>query len=374
VSECRIPVLVGPRQLEWRQRRLLAAPGSGRVRLRTLRTLISPGTELRLFHGEPMADDVWTAARDLERSTPEGRPAAAEPSLESMGYPVGVGYNNVAEVEAIGDGVHHLDVGQRVFSAARHLERFDADAGEIVPVPEGVSDAAAAHAYIATLGLHALRRVQWSPGEPVAVIGLGLVGLCAALVAAACGAELHLIEAIAARRRLASDLLPAARVADPAALPLRDGGGLGPDSLPVVIEAAGGRGPLELALHLLAPRGRLAVMALHPEPLGSLFADAFYRKEISILSSTNDPYAPAGPAASAFSMPANVAFVLGLAARGRLPLERVCTHERRAADIASAYSELSARSAPERISVLLDWRQGQVADHRKAHERTADDL
>jgi threonine dehydrogenase-like Zn-dependent dehydrogenase len=368
VSECRVPVLVGPRQLEWRQQRLPAAPGSGRVRLRTRRTLISPGTELRLFHGEPMAEDVWTAARDLERSTPQGRQAAAadaEPRLEAMGYPVGVGYNNVAEVEAIGDGVHHLNVGQRVFSTARHLERFDADADEVVPVPACVSDAAAAPAYIATLGLHALRRVRWAPGEPIAVIGMGLVGLCAALVAGACGAELHLIEAIAARRRLAADLLPAARVADPAALPLRDGGGLGADSLPVVIEAAGGRAPLELALHLLALRGRLAVMALHPEPLGSLFADAFYRKEISILSSTNDPYAPAGPAASAFSMPANVAFVLGLVARGRLPLERVCTHERRAADIASAYSELSARSAPERISVLLDW---------KAHERTADDL
>ena len=82
-----------------------------------------------------------------------------------------------------------------------HQPVFDAREWQAVKVPEGVETEAAAFAYLPTLGLHALRRGGFTPGLNVAVIGLGLIGFGAALVADAIGAYLACLEISPARRR-----------------------------------------------------------------------------------------------------------------------------------------------------------------------------
>jgi threonine dehydrogenase-like Zn-dependent dehydrogenase len=356
VVTSRQPLVVAPETVDWRVRDLAPHPGPGQVRLRTRLSLVSAGTEVRLYRGEPMAAAVWASMSDLGRFSPHGAPAVvAEADEASVRFPVSVGYNAVAEVVAVGDGVERPAVGQRVFAHARHVELVDLQAWEVVPIPDGVDDLDAAPAYMSTLGLHALRRAGWVPGEPVVIIGLGLVGLCAALVAGACGAELVCIEASPARRAIAQELLPAGSVHGPDAAVSDLTAHLTRRRLALAIDAAGGEAPLRLAMSLLEAGGRVTVLAMHPEPLGPLMAGLFYERELSFVSTSNDPYEPEG-ASGRFTRGANIAFVLGLIDRGRLSLRGVATHTLPATEIGAAYADLASGAHPDMLCAVLDWR------------------
>ncbi|KRB76457.1 NADPH:quinone oxidoreductase [Nocardioides sp. Root190] len=94
-------------------------PGPGEVRLRTL---------LAAIHNH----DLWTI-RGSYGFKPE--------------MPARAGTEAVAVVEAVGEGVDHLAVGQRVASGGTFgawAEQFIARAGGLIPVPDGLSDEVAA--------------------------------------------------------------------------------------------------------------------------------------------------------------------------------------------------------------------------------------
>ncbi|HEY5332192.1 MAG TPA: zinc-binding dehydrogenase [Solirubrobacterales bacterium] len=351
----RQPLLTAKETIGWRSRRLSAAPAPGQMRIRTRTTLISSGTEMCLYRGEPMAAVVWDGMTDLERFTP-GRPVvrSGRDAADAARFPCSVGYNNVGEVVGLGDGVESLGVGQRVFTQARHCELFDVEPWEAVPIPDAIDDAEAAPAYLATLGLHALRRLKWMPGEPVAVIGLGLIGLCAALIADALGAELVLIGRSEPRTRLAASLLPDALIQGPDVAVGDFEAAVAEVAPRVAIEAAGGAAALRRGLSVLGHDGRLTALGMHGEALGPLLSDEFYEREISIVGTGNDPYGGIRPARG-FTSLGNVAFVLDLISRGRLELGGVCTDTRPAAEIATAYAGIATGRSPETVGVLLDW-------------------
>ena len=104
-------------------------------------------------------------------------------------YPRAVGYSNVGIVRAIGADVENLQPGQRVFSLKPHQSAYIAHRSELmVPVPEGVSSEQASLAYLAQLGMAALRHARYESGESVAVVGLGVIGLGTVAIARAMGA------------------------------------------------------------------------------------------------------------------------------------------------------------------------------------------
>lgn len=94
-------------------------PGPGEVRLRTL---------LAAIHNH----DLWTIRGSY----------GFKPEL-----PARAGTEAVAVVEAVGDGVEHLAIGQRVASGGTFgawAEQFVARAGGLIPVPDQISDEVAA--------------------------------------------------------------------------------------------------------------------------------------------------------------------------------------------------------------------------------------
>src|SRR6478609_1410830 len=90
-------------------------------------------------------------------------------------YPRAVGYSNVGIVRGVGSDVADLRIGQRVFSMKPHQSAFLARTSELmVPVPDGVSPEQASLAYLAQLGMAAMRQARYESGESVAVVGLGV--------------------------------------------------------------------------------------------------------------------------------------------------------------------------------------------------------
>lgn len=357
------PLITSPRRIEWRPGRLPDRVPPGMVRIRSLMSLISPGTELRLYRGDPMVEEVWGGFAEIDevtstgmgvlpayRVTPRNQPGEAR-------YPVCFGYNCLGEVVEAGEGVEGPAPGDRVFCLARHQPVFDVAGWQALPVPDGVSDRAAPFAYLPTLGLHALRRGGFTPGGNVAVIGLGLIGMGAALVADALGAGLACFDIHQGRRGRAAAALPHALVLDPReeGMEERIMERFTPFGFDVVLEAAVGPAPLDLGMRLLDDGGRMVAIALHPEDAGPLLSADFYNKQAAVLGTSNAPYVDPSLRRTRFTVSANTAFVLRLHGQGRLDLESLHTHTYPASEAAEAFADLDA-GTEDMVGVLLDWR------------------
>ncbi len=98
-------------------------------------------------------------------------------------------------IDALGEGVTHLEVGQRVLAMTGQgafAEQIVTDAPRVIPIPEGMSDAVAA-GFTMTYGTshHALKqRADIQPGEVLLVLGAaGGVGLAAVELGKLMGAK-----------------------------------------------------------------------------------------------------------------------------------------------------------------------------------------
>lgn len=147
-----------------------------------------------------------------------------------------------------------------------YAEHVVVDAQMLFALPDAVDDEAGTLVEPAAVAVHALARAQLRPGERVAVIGAGPIGLLTALVAREQGAEVVLVSRNPARARSAGQL--GLMTVGPG-----DAGAAGAGDAPaVVMECAGTGAATELALGLVAPQGRVVMvgMALAPFPLDPL--------------------------------------------------------------------------------------------------------
>ncbi|GHE98746.1 hypothetical protein GCM10017786_34600 [Amycolatopsis deserti] len=343
------PVVTAPRTITWQPFELSGRPAPGMVRLTSVRSLISPGTELALYEGREMVDGLNAGFSPAATSLVMD-PLDDETPEQAALFPVALGYNLVGRISAVGEGVNPDRIGTLAFAVARHQAAVEVADWEAVPLPERIDPTVAALYYLPTLGLSALRRVGYQSGARVAVIGLGLVGLCAALVAQSLGADPVCFDTSEQRRDFASKLFGRDRVHDPRCERPRCfiDGGLGAD---IVIEAAGTRASLALAAELAGVRARLVVLGLHSEDLGALFARNFYRKMLDVVFCGNDDYAP--PKAGAPTSLGNVIEIARLEQSGRLPLERLISARAGAHRIEQAFAMI-ANERPTG-AVILDW-------------------
>src|SRR5262249_62090100 len=120
------------------------------------------------------------------------------------------------------------------------------------PGPPGRALAAASLVEPIACSLHALRRAGLRGDERVAVVGAGMIGLAAALVARAEGCDVDVVARHDAQRAAAA----------------RIGAGTEPDGeYDVVVDAAGTESALRTCFALLRPGGTLALVASYWEPV-----------------------------------------------------------------------------------------------------------
>lgn len=180
------------------------APGPGEVLVRTEVTAVSAGTEMLVYRGT-MPPDI---PADATLAGASGEQAAAP-----FRYPARYGYACVGVVHALGDGVGAargeavevgerrrpesddappegdappLRVGARVFLFREHTAWALVAAADVMPVPAGVSALDAAFLPNVETAVSLAMDAAPLPGENVAVVGAGIVGLLLVAVLKRC--------------------------------------------------------------------------------------------------------------------------------------------------------------------------------------------
>lgn len=138
----------------------LPQPGPNEILCRTVRSLISTGTEL----GKISGSFYWTKLPGL------------------------LGYSNVAIIEAVGAQIQDFHPQQRIYSQAPHANFFLIDSpatSRFVPclLPSNIKDEEATFVTHAAVAWYGVCKARLQPGAPVMVIGDGLVGLLVAQLA-----------------------------------------------------------------------------------------------------------------------------------------------------------------------------------------------
>ena len=185
-------------------------------------------------------------------------------------------------------GRHNVCENIRFLSNPNHpgffRELVNLPVSNFLPIPGTMSFGEAALAEPLAIALHSLRLASIAPGETVAVIGAGPIGLLtiAALRAANSG-KVWAVEPLAHRRELARIIGAHVALEPGEALAeiLRATGQRGVDC---AIDCAAGEDTTNQAVQLARNAGRVALTGIHSTPLVSMDGSSMRRKELTIFN------------------------------------------------------------------------------------------
>jgi threonine dehydrogenase-like Zn-dependent dehydrogenase len=182
--------------------------------------------------------------------------------------PGALGHEGWGVVDAVGDGVEGLSVGDRIAALSyRSYAEYDvAEADAVVLLPPSLAGQPFPGEPLGC-AMNILRRSEIEAGQTVAIIGIGFLGAILTRLSAAAGARVIAIS----RRPFALDV--ARRMGAAETIPMDDHHGIIARVKELtsgafcdrVIEAVGKQWPLDLAAELTRERGRLIVAGYHQD-------------------------------------------------------------------------------------------------------------
>lgn len=182
--------------------------------------------------------------------------------------PGGLGHEGWGVIDAVGEGVEGLAVGDRVAALSYHAyAEYDlAEAGAVVPLPPELAGKPFPGEPLGC-AMNIFRRADIRAGQTVAIIGIGFLGALLTRLAANAGARVIAIS----RRPFSLDVAREMGAAE--TIPMEDHSAIIEQVKALtegrfcerVIEAVGKQWPLDLAGELTAERGKLIVAGYHQD-------------------------------------------------------------------------------------------------------------
>jgi threonine dehydrogenase-like Zn-dependent dehydrogenase len=324
--------------------------GATEVRVRTLFSGISAGTELSSYRGtSPHLNKSWDAERRL---FVEGN---SEPS-----YPVtNAGYEEVGEVTELGADVTRLSLGDRIWGTWGHrseavlAEEF---AAERILSPDA-DPRVGMFSHIGAIALNVVLDADIHVGETVAVFGLGVPGQIVAQLARLNGARVIVVDGIASRRELALEL-GADLALDPASGTVAEQiraltGNRGAD---VCLEITGNYRALQEAIRSVAYSSRVVAAGfMQGEGIGLRLGEEFHHNRVQVVVSQISGVSPSLQHRWSRYRLARTAIDLG--SNGTLRLTELISHTVPVEDAPQAYTMLDQRPN-DALQVVLDFAGG----------------
>ena len=318
-------------------------------------------------------DEIWieTEITTLKIGTDRGNYEGAEQVPGAPGYPRWVGDSNLGVVRGVGSAVTRVQVGDRVVTRQPHQSEYITnESASIVKVPDGAHPEDAVYAHLYALSAHCYRKAHFQPGENVAVVGLGVLGLGAVALGPLFGARtvglgnspirLEMAERMGAHAAYLSD--------DPDLQAKLDSftNGVGID---LVILTANPWPAYLTSVQIVRPNGRVSVVSLLgrgelPLDFNPLAMEWFYNKGISIIAVSGPAgylypntiqHSPTEAMQNRFAADHAAAHVLSLMADGRLEPKRLVTHRFHYSEMVKAY-EMAYHREKSMLGVIFSWK------------------
>ncbi len=349
---------------------------SGGVLVRTVASIVSPGTErLLLQFGEKSLLGKARERPDLvrqvvEKVRREGVVSTYQAVMGRLTTPLSLGYSSAGVVEAVGEGADGFRVGDRVACAgagyASHAEVVWVPKNLCALLPEGVTFEEGAFGTIGAIALQGLRLAEPTLGESIVVIGLGLIGQMALQCFKASGCRVLGIDREEGRVTLARELGADEAVisTNPSIIEIVrafcQGGGA--DAV-VITAATESNEPVELAGEICRDRGRVVIV-------GAVKIEVprrtYYEKELDLrLSRSYGPgrYDPVYEE-KGYDYPIgyvrwtenrNMQVFLDLVAQDKVNVGRLITHRFGITEAEKAYNLLSSGDTKTSMGILLNY-------------------
>lgn len=320
----------------------------GQVRVRTIASGISAGTELTAYRGtNPYLTSRW------------------EPSLrlflprdgEGPAYPLdGWGYSEVGEVvEVAGEaepGPEDVRVGDVVWGIWGHRSEAVLDAAALRGhrLPPGADPRVGCFVRFGAIALNAVLAAHACIGATVAVVGQGVLGLIATRYAVLSGALVVAVDRQPRRREVAARM-GARHVLEPSPdLPIRIRRLTASTGLDAAIELSGTYGGLQSATRLVGPDGVVIASGFYQGDGALRLGEEFHHNRVEIIASQIGSV-PSRLHAR-WDVPRLQRTVVELLLRGEPDITALITHTYRLHDAAQAYEMLDTAGG-DALQVLL---------------------
>ena len=310
-------MFTGPGEVELRRQRL-PRPGKGEVVLGASCSLISTGTERRCLDRDFAPGSHWDSW---------------------VTYPFRPGYSLVGATE---DGL-------RMCAHAPHAQRVVVSERQLIPVPDGTSDEAASWFALASIAQIGLAASGMEQGDPVVVIGAGVLGQLVAQLARAAGAvpvivvarsqpRLDIALAHGATHVVAADVAQAREEV----LALTGGNGAA-----VVFDVTGSESVFAAALGLARRRGTVVLLGDAGYPAEQRLGPELLLNGLRVVGAHFEHADTSERRRMAEEFFAAVE-------DGKVVVEDLITNRTHPEDAVSLYASL-AEEDPARLGVLFDW-------------------
>ncbi len=355
---------------------------AGGILVRTVASLISPGTEKMMIEmGRKSLMGKARARPDLVRQAwakawKEGFFSVYKEAMNRLDEPIPLGYSAAGEVIAAGAGVRQFKPGDRVAIAgagfASHAEVIWVPENLAVSIPDGVSYEAAAFVMLGAIALHGVRQAALTLGETAVVIGLGLLGLLSVQFLAAQGCRVVGVDLDPEKCRIAKQLgadltlVPGEHEVKEAVANFTHGRGA--DGV-ILAAAAKDSRPLRLAEAVARERARLVLVGVADL---RLTRKIFWNKELIFTVSKAGGPGSLEPLyeGQGYDYPLslvrwtegrNLQAFLSLVAQGRVQVEPLITHRFPIEEALQAYDLILDNREPY-IGVLLTYPEVRSAE------------
>jgi predicted dehydrogenase/threonine dehydrogenase-like Zn-dependent dehydrogenase len=358
-------------------------PREGQALVKVEASLVSAGTERMVVEfAEKSLVGKARSRPDLvkqvvDKARREGLLNTAQAAFNRLDQPMALGYSSAGTIIALGKGMQGFKIGQRVACAgggyAVHAEYNVLPRNLLTHLPENVDFESAAFTTLGAIALHGFRLAEPQIGENVAVIGMGLLGLLAAQIAASAGCNVLGIDVDPSRIDLASSLgLGAVRRGEAVDSSVAFTANRGFDMILICADTTS-NDPIELAGVIARDRARVVATGA----VGLSFPrKVYYEKEISFINSRS--YGPGRYDLNyeeqgndyplgyvRWTEGRNFEAVVDLMAKGQLQVKPLITHRFDISEATQAYEVITGKKKEKFLGVLLTYPKVETQEETK---------
>jgi 2-desacetyl-2-hydroxyethyl bacteriochlorophyllide A dehydrogenase len=310
-------------------------PGPGEVRVKTIASAVSAGTEMLVYRGEVPQD------LRLDLPTLSG----------SYAFPIKYGYAATGLVLDTGPGVDHLSQGDPVFVHHPHQDVFVAPAQMPVRLPDDLDPVLGVFSANLETALNIVHDTPVRLGETALIFGQGVVGMLVTLLLKLAGAgPVLVVDPLEERRKLAlaAGADGAFGLGELSDRVMEITGERGAD---VAIETSGSGAALQGAIDAVATEGTVVVASWYgTKPVTLALGGHFHRGRVRLRSSQVGRSNPA--LTPRWDRARRMDTVLGLL--GRLKLRDLISHRIPFGEAPEAYAMLDERPR-EALQVIFTY-------------------